>query len=104
MCPVRFRDATAHADQFRIAVLRRTPISDPIAVSHATTEARLCNKILPPHPRGVPLVLRAEGLVARAARNALSAHGSRTAMGDDVWELNVSERERVVSYGSVGRL
>jgi len=53
---------------------------------------------------GVPLILRATAWLPGAARNALSARGSRTAMGDDVWELNVSERERVVCYGSVVRL
>jgi hypothetical protein len=29
---------------------------------------------------------------------------SCTAMGDDVWELKIFERERVVFYGSVVRL
>lgn len=46
-----------------------------------------------------------DGLAAReAARNATSARGSWTVMGDGEWELNVSERERVVFYGSVVRL
>ena len=53
---------------------------------------------------GAPLILRAVAWLPRVARNALSARGSWTAMGDDEWELNISERERVVLYGSVVRL
>ncbi len=39
-----------------------------------------------------------------AARNALSARGSWTVMGDGEWKLNISERERVVFYSRVVRL
>jgi len=48
--------------------------------------------------------LRAAAWLPGAARNALSARGSWTAMGDDEWELNSSERARVVFYGWVVHL
>jgi len=56
-----------------------------------------------PRLRSTPLILSAAARLP-GLRGTLSARGSCTAMGDDEWELNISERERVVFSGSVVHL